>query len=143
MHLLRRSPQIDRCIPCNYAARGSAVSGRKVGDSRLSRIAEKPGEDTSERERERENESKKGNNGWREKDQGEPDGRTVGEEKRGCCLARSLAGASIDAFARAFMNELPYSDESSPLSARAVLHTSGIAHMRAPVPTSLFPRGEE
>jgi len=49
----------------------------------------------------------------------------AGMEKRGCCLARSLAGASIDAFARAFMNELPYSGGFSLLSARVTVPRVG------------------
>jgi len=98
---------------------GGAVS-RKVNDSQRSRIAEESRERTNERERERERERGGENNvpaGKRKTERS----RTAGKEKRGCCLARSFAGASIDAFARAFMNEFPYSGGSSPLSACATV----------------------
>lgn len=40
-------------------------------------------------------------------------------------LSRSFAGASIDAFARAFMNELPYSGGFFPFGA----HSFSLSHM--------------
>lgn len=121
MHLLYTIPNRSIVAFRATARRGGGdVSRRKVDDSRRSRIAE----ENREKEQARRRERRKENNapvGKRktERNLTRRDGRTAGKEKCGCCLAHSLAGASIDAFARAFMNELPYSGGSSPLSARA------------------------
>lgn len=94
-----KSSQIDCCILC--------ATGRRLCRV-VKALEEKPRERIRERERRRE---KEGITHWRERDGGlTMNGwRSRRRGKRGYCLARSFAGASIDAFTRAFMNELPYS----------------------------------
>jgi len=93
-----KSPQIDCCILCATGRRPCRV---------VKALEEEPREGIREREREGERE---GIMHWRERDRGlTMNGWSRRRGKRGYCLARSFAGASIDAFTRAFMNELPYS----------------------------------
>lgn len=134
MHLLYvRSPQICR-IPCNYAARGRAVSGRKVGDSRLNRIAEEPGGRTSERERKWEQERE-----WciseKEKDREEPNSRTADRRRNAdaVSLVHSQAHPLTPLLERLWMNS---PTPANPLRSAPAppLHESSIVHMCASAP---------